>query len=364
MLESRCLRSREPGGRLRRAVRAAFVVGVVFAAAAPARGQLIITPTFDSSITGNANSAALQSAINTAIGVYQSLYTDNVNISILFRYSTTQPNGNPLGGGTLAQSNYTLYSPTYNQYTTALAADAPKSANDVIALANLPLASAFPNNPTNIPVSSANGRALPLGFGTPGAMSSNGNVGTGGTFDGIVTINSAQNFSLTRPVGNVGKFDVLQSIEHEIDEVMGLGSILPGTLDFSGNPAVRPQDLFRYSAANTISLTSSGAATSYFSINKGVTSIVAFNQNSTGDYGDWGTNPTPLVQLAFSNPNTQSDVTAGSPEGINLDVIGYNLNPVPEPSSLALVGLGTLIASGRVWRKRRRPVADQATGSA
>src|SRR5438128_3309675 len=65
---------------------------------------LIINATFDSSITGNANSAAIQAMINQAIGIFQSLFADAITVSILFRYSTTAPNGSPLGSGTLAQS--------------------------------------------------------------------------------------------------------------------------------------------------------------------------------------------------------------------------------------------------------------------
>jgi hypothetical protein len=299
---------------------------------------LTITPTFDSSITGNANAALLEADINTAINIYQTLYSDPITVSMLFRYSTTAPNGSALGAGLLAQSNYTLYSVAYANFITALTAD-KKTANDTVAVANLPLASALPNNPLRLDPSSANGRAV--GLNTPGAMNSTGVVGTGGTFDGIVTLNSSQPFQLSR-VGGIAsnKYDILQSIEHEMDEVLGLGSVLPSTTDFTGNAAVRPEDLFRYSAPGLLSLSSSGSVSSYFSINGGVSNLAPFNQNSGGDYGDWGASATPLVQLAFSSPGTQSDVSATSPEGVALDVIGYDLQPVPEPSAVALLGLG------------------------
>jgi hypothetical protein len=275
---------------------------------------LIINATFDSSITGNPNSAAIQTMINQAIAIYQAAYRDSVTVSILFRYSTTGPNGSPLSSGTLAQSNYVIYTTPWNSYINALNADA-KTANDTTANASLP-ASALS---TNIIVGSANGRAV--GLNTPPAMFANGSVATGGPYDGIVTLNSTQAFQFTRPPSG-SNYDALRSTEHEIDEVLGLGSYLPG----GGN--LRPQDLFSWSAPGARNLTSSGSR--YFSINSGSNNIVGFNQTSGGDFGDWLSGlscpqTTPYVQNAFSCQGQSSDVSATSPEGINLDVIGYDL---------------------------------------
>jgi hypothetical protein len=289
-------------------------------AAVPARA-LTIHATFDSSITSNADAASIEAAINNAIGILESLFSDPITVELYFRYATTQPNGTtPLGSGTLALSESTVYAASYGVYIAALTADA-KTAHDATALAHLPAPLAM-----DIQFSSACGRAV--GLNTPGVIDAQGNVGQGGSFDGIVTINSGQPFSFNRATLD-GHFDAQQSIEHEIDEILALGSILPDTQDFNGHSAIMPEDLFRYSAPGTISFTPSGAATSYFSIDGGVTDLVGLNQNSAGDYGDWFSlpcpNPDPLVQLAFACAGQTSDVSATSPEGVALDAIGYDL---------------------------------------
>ena len=286
---------------------------------------LIINATFDSSIIGNPNAAAIEAMINRAIGIYESLFNDPITIQILFRYSTTAPDGTPLPAGLIAQSNYVVYNVPWSNFISALRQDATTS-NDNSANASLP-----PNAlSTSVVPSSANGRAT--GLDTPPAMFPDGHTGNGGPYDGIVTLSSAQPFQFTRPP-NSGSWDAQSATEHEIDEIIGLGSHLNGGGD------LRPQDLLSWSSAGIRNTTSSG--TRYFSIDGGVTDIVDFNQNSGGDFGDWLSDPcpqaNPYVQNAFSCAGQYSDISATSPEGISLDVVGYDLvnapTPTPTPTS-------------------------------
>jgi hypothetical protein len=281
---------------------------------------LIIHATFDSSITGNPNAAAIEAMINRAISIYESLFRDPITIQIRFRYATTAPNGTPLPVGQISLSNFVIYVIPWNTAVDALRADATTS-NDNLAIASLP-GSALS---ANVKPASANGRAV--GGNTPPAMFANGNVGQGGPYDGIVTLRSSAPYQFARPT-SANNFDAQRATEHEIDEVMGLGSRLnsnpPGT-------DLRPQDVFSWLSAGVRNITSSG--TRYFSINGGVTNLVNFNQNPPGDFGDWLStacpHPHPYVQNALGCMGQSSDISATSPEGINLDVIGYDLGGSP-----------------------------------
>jgi Fibronectin type III domain len=279
---------------------------------------LVINPAFDSSILNDPNAAAIQSMINQTIAIYQALFNDPVTIQIRFRYATTSPDGTPLPAGRISQSDFVIYTRSWSTFINALRADATTS-NDNLANASLP-GSALS---ANIVMSSANGRAVSYSLNTPPAMFADGTVGNGGPYDGIVTLNSSNPFQFSRPT-SAGNFDAQRSTEHEIDEVMGLGSHLD--LDPPGTD-LRPQDVFSWSSPGVRNLTSSGAR--YFSIDSGSTNIVNFNQDPHGDFGDW-LSPAcpqtyPYVQNAFGCTGQSSDVASTSPEGINLDVIGYDL---------------------------------------
>jgi hypothetical protein len=294
---------------------------------------LIIHPTFDSSITNNPNAAAIQAVINRAISLHESLFADPITIQIRFRYATTAPDGRPLPMGTLARTDLVLYPIPWSTYINALRADA-RSGNDSQANASLP-GTALSGN---IRPSSAGGRAV--GLDTPPAMFANGNVGQGGPYDAIVTLNSAVPYQFSRPP-NPGNFDAQRSIEHEVDEAIGLGSRLGGGND------LRPQDLFSWSSPGNRNISTSGIR--YFSINGGVNNIVRFNQDPGGDFGDWFSEQCPqthpYVQNAFGCAGQYSDISATSPEGINLDVIGYDLTQTSQ-TSLGNISTRSFVQTG------------------
>jgi len=300
---------------------------------APTTG-LTIHPTFDSSITGNPNAAAIQAMINRAISFHESLFSDPITIQIRFRYATTAPDGMPLPMGTLARSDILLYRIPWSSYISALRADG-RTSNDTQANASLPSTALS----ANVRPSSAGGRAV--GLNTPPAMFANGTVGQGGPYDAIVTLNSRAPFQFTRPPGS-GSFDAQRSIEHEVDEAIGLGSRLGGNSN-----DLRPQDLFSWSSPGHRNINTSG--TRYFSINGGVTNIVRFNQNPDGDLGDWLSEQCPqthpYVQNAFACTGQSSDIAATSPEGINLDVIGYDLTQTSQ-TSLGNISTRSFVQTG------------------
>ena len=135
---------------------------------------LVINPTFDASITTNPRSTAIQATIISTIQAYQSLFSDPITVSILYRFSNTQPNGVSMGTA-VGQSYSTVYPIPWDNYIASLKADA-KTANDGSAIATLPVSPLS----SNIASSSPGGRAI--GLDTPPALLANGTLGPGGPY--------------------------------------------------------------------------------------------------------------------------------------------------------------------------------------
>jgi hypothetical protein len=315
----------------------------VMTATTEASAGLIFDVSFDSAIQ---NRPDIQGMITRSISILESLFSNSMTIKIHFRYSTTQPNGTPLGPTDLELTTFCFAVVPWSTYINALINHQPVTSNDMMAIASLSDLIANPPS-TNIQIKDANGRAV--GLVTPPQLSADGRTCGGGAYDAIVTINSAQPFKFTRPPGN-NFYDAQRSTEHEIDEVMGLGALIGGPfVNYCFMGDLQPQDLFSWSSPNTRNRCISG--TRYFSINSGSTNIVNFNQLSCpADFGDWEGSPSdtcqniscpqinPYVQNAFACSDQYDDVTGTAPEGINLDVIGYDLvtaaaSPTPTPTA-------------------------------
>jgi hypothetical protein len=276
-----------------------------------AHAGFVITPVWDSSINNDPNSNAIKSNINSVISLYESTFTDNINVKIYFQK-----------GGGLGSSNWGYYYTGAGDVINHIVADA-KTTDDAIAVSHLNT-----NGFGSIAVTSANGRAL--GYNTPGFE----NFGGDGGFDGAVSLNTDSCFlDHNSPIG--GKFDLFSAAAHEINEVLGTPSGASGTLAFAS-------DLYRYDGAGNRSFNGDTNAHAFFSID-GTTNITEYNQyqRSGGDWGDWIHNSPAHTQdwLIFDGIK----IDPGEPEFKLLDVVGYDrVAPVPEPATLTVLGLGFL----------------------
>jgi hypothetical protein len=338
------------------------LLAVAACGAISAQADLIIVPTFDSSITSDPNAAAIEGAIDDAIDVFESTYSTNITVPIYFQE-----------GGGLGESNFFYYTTSYADYYAALVATDANPAAIAGLTAN---GGAGVDNPvtgtSDIDIKSANARAV--GIDIPPGCIPTGSAGSmtctydsGGTnpndVDGIISLNT----SITNPPqpNNGSTYALIPVAEHEIDEILGLGSSLPNTnassgtvTGIAGNPA--PEDLFRYNASGarvfTVNCASPGSA--YFSYS-GATDLTQFNNACNGaDFGDWATGVQAQVQDAYASPG--DDPAYGPNEIAAESAIGYTLaTTTPEPATWMLLSCGLGIVA---FRFRGRVTAPPPSG--
>lgn len=302
-----------------------------------ARAGLIVNVSFDSTFTdpttgfGGANLASAEAAVNYAAQQFQNLFSDPVQINMTFSGSQ--------GTSILGQSSFTLLgSYNYSTIKTDLLNDA-KSANDASTNATLPVSN--PTGSDHYFLARAQAKAL-------------GVLASDSTNDGTVTIGNG--FTYTFDPNNralSGKIDFIGVVEHEMSEVMGR---VPGLGKTTGGfTSYRAYDLFRYSALGTRDFTNGNNL--YFSINDGATDLKNFNfPNGNGsDPQDWASGSNDAFN-AFSSSGVKNDITAVDIQA--MDVIGYDLASIPEPSSYILLGLTFAVAlSGYCWRRHKQQAA-------
>jgi hypothetical protein len=321
------------------------MVAALALAATTAALPLTINASFDNSINEAANAADIKAAIGRAISFYETDFADPVQVNILFKQSD---------GLFLGSSQTVQYTTPFTTYSNWLIADAAaNSSNTVLATALNFLTSG--NRAANIRATSSSLRALGV-TSAKGVLNANG--GTGGNLDGIITLSNHFQMLYSGSLGFL-QYDAMRIIEHEIDEVLGIGG--PGSLlnqmvrgfvnvpNLLGVwPVIGAFDLFRYSAPGLGSMSTLLSTPSYFSVDGGQTNLVAFNQVSIGDFADWGAKGcTALVQQAFTCHGQAAALSGpaqagASPEIIALMALGWDPASIPEPASAVVLGLGLI----------------------
>jgi hypothetical protein len=340
--------------------------------AAATAGSFTITASYDSSINSDTNSAAIKAAIGTAITDFENTFTNPINVLIYFQE-----------GGGLGQSNTVSFFQTdYQSFYDGLVTN---NANpDAIAGLNANGGNGDTNgdvNPANgnsyISVKTANARAVGLdgpAYCTPVATTMGENYPTqcsvapgANAVDGIISLNTA----ITNPgsPGAMGNYPLVSVIEHEIDEVLGLGSSIVNCNDATSSSCTAgstyntrgnatPEDLFRYNAGARAPLgttcsnpdTMTVSPTAYFSYGPATGNIAQFNNDCNGgDFGDWQSGASAQVQDAFTGPG--AGPTIGSSEIAALTAIGYTTSSTPEPGTMVLFGAGLAVVG--LLRRRR-----------
>lgn len=294
-------------------------IAIAAIGAGHAWGNLVINPTFDSSITGNANAVQIEATINQMCAMYNAKFTDNITVNITYHNTTSG----------LGSNNPATITETYTDFRNALAADS-STADDATALAHLGAGATNPVTGTStVVLTRPNARAL--GFSTPSGS------------DDTVNLNCSI-CNLTHGVNaNPNFYDLYAVACHETDECLGT----PCGLDLTNTAWAA--DMFRYNGSGARTFTTNTSTHAFFSLD-GTTNIVEYNQFQWGggDHGDWVHHATPQVQDWSGSPGVTVDM--GPSEFRLLDGIGYNFAPAPEPSTWAMFGFGSLV----LLRRRKR----------
>lgn len=307
----------------------------------------------------------------TAAGnIWSGLLSDAVTINMTVGTDSLNP-------GVLAQAGSTQATYSYSSFRSALAADAT-SATDTTAVGTLSLGSTFDmliNRTSNNPNGSGSATAYLDNDGdannstvrlTNANAKAVGLMGASAAEDAKITFGNAFTWDYDPSNGiTAGAYDFIGIAVHEIGHALGFISGVD-ILDINSPPVNGPfadnqftfvsaLDLFRYSAASTalgvIDWTASTTA-KYFSLDNGASAIAGFSTGKNFGDGRQASHWKDNLGLGVMDP------TAGTGELLAIsgndlmafDTIGWNLAPIPEPSTYALFATGLL---GLGWAKRR-----------
>jgi hypothetical protein len=312
--------------------------------------------------TLTANVPAL-GAFNRAANQWRNLIADPISISI-------DADMAPLGSDILGQTSSVVLSGSYSTLRNAMVADAADEPDDGI-VASLPAVGTF---------------TLPAGFGLDGnvqvtkanakALGFTGLDAAFGTSDGTMTFSSDFNFDFDRSDGiTPGSFDFEGIVAHEIGHALGFVSdvdYVDAVLGLNTTvPDVEPTtlDLFRFAKGGVGDpATPANFQTFPRSMVPGVTAIfdqinpgfggsneVLFSTGLTQGDGRQASHWKDNVGAGIMDPTAApQEILTITPNDLRaFDLIGYEINQVPEAGSATLLIIGSILASAA--RHRRRP---------
>lgn len=287
---------------------------------APGTNPLVINPIYGAGFTGNSSTAVYnRGVVNAAIAFYQS--TVFTVTPITFNIVIQSMNSG------LGQSTTGFLNLAYSTFSSALVSHSPSAMAAGVAGTNEPVTGS-----ATINAKTAELRALGLVGATTQTFCNQTAV-----LDGCIEVNLA----LTDVAGGGdGSNNLLTTLQHEINEVIGMGSALPDPGD------IFPEDLFRWASPGVRSYATNPSTTdpctstprAYFSASAtGAlgTNLSDFNNcNNGGDYGDWATvsPPVDLVQNAFGQPGGSASMAVGNPESTMLALLGYTVSGTAAPT--------------------------------
>ena len=192
------------------------------------------------------------------------------------------------------------------------------------------LPSVDPTGGQNFIVPKVQARAL----GLPGTAPSSG-------FDGNVIFSNtaAFDYSTVGPI-NPGKVSFVGVVEHEFTEVMG--RLYTGPSGGSYNATIL--SLYRYSTPGVLALGT--VVDSYFSTDRGATSLASFNNPYStpgGDFADWA--PSAGRDAFLANP-IYGDVALSGTDIAVMKVLGYQTNTIGTGANFAGTGENDLFNRG------------------
>lgn len=352
---------------------------LALASAFAAAGSAAAAPTFNFQFIEGTSLQAQQGFIEAA-SRWSSVLNDNVTINLTVGF-------NPLDPNVLGQAQSARQSYSYSSFRNSLVSDI-SSANDVTATSNLASGNSFglllnrtANNPNGVgsattyvdndgdannsivTVTTASARAAGL------ATQAQTLEGCIGSCDGFIQFNSQFNFDFNQADGvSANAYDFIGVAAHEIGHTLGFTSGVD-ILDYNSTAPdfynddeftfVSSLDLFRYSnesAAEGVNDWTADDRNKYFSIDGGATDLAAFSTGVTHGDGRQNSHWKDDLYIGLMDPTAGlGEVLAISQEDVlAMDVIGWNVSPVPEPSTYAMLGAGLLLLGGRARKLARK----------